>query len=191
MAEWVSTGFNTYSVPAGTRIACLRYGNVLGSRGSVVHIWRQAIERGEPLPLTDPGATRFIITMDQAVAAVRRSLQEMSGGEIFVPKLPWAFVEDIGRAMVGIQVDSPFQIIGLRPGGEKIHEALLSDEERHRCADTTQAYVVIPSVRSWGGEGWTKGKPAPPYASGSPHVPRMLPSHLRPLIDAVPEGGLF
>jgi len=191
MSEWIAVGMNTYTVPAGTAVAAIRYGNVLGSRGSVVHIWREAIRQNRNLPLTKTGNTRFIITMDQALQQIRFALDNMQGGEIFVPKLPWCYVEVIGQAM------SPrayFDLVGLRPGGEKEHEQLLSDEERHRCAETAGAYVVVPHIKTWHTEDyWTPQVPAliPAYVSGSGQRPTITPRELEPLIAAVPEGGLF
>ncbi len=194
MAEWVATGFNTYSVPAGTRIATIRYGNVLGSRGSVVHIWRKALREGRSLPLTNPDATRFVITMDQALTGISEALRVMQGGEIFVPKLGWCYVRDIGLAMVSGGETVKFETVGLRPGGEKIHEQLLSDDERHRCGSTEHAYVVVPHIHSWGiAHPWVLHDPAqiPEYVSGNPQLERATPRDLAPLIAAVPEEGLF
>jgi UDP-N-acetylglucosamine 4,6-dehydratase len=190
MAEWVATGFNTYSVPRGTRIAAIRYGNVLGSRGSVVHIWRRAIKANQPLKLTTWGATRFVITMDQALDCIGEALEAMQGGEIFVPRLPWCFVEDIGLAM-GVSRHA-FEIIGLRAGGEKIHEQLLSDEERTRCSETARSYVVLPHIRNWGVEKeWPGSHSIPEYVSGMEHIRRLLAVDLAPLTAAVPAEGAF
>ena len=190
MAEWVATGFNTYAVPQGTRISSIRYGNVLGSRGSVVHIWRRAMEAGHPLKLTDPDATRFVITMDQALEAISEALETMQGGEIFVPRLPWCYVSDIGVAMGA----ASFQVVGLRAGGEKVNEQLLSDEERTRCSETDRSYVVLPHARSWGWEReWALSAPMtiPEYVSGGQRIPRAQVGHLAAVIAAVPEEGAF
>jgi len=190
MAEWVATGFNAYSVPAGTRIASIRYGNVLGSRGSVVHVWRRAFKEKRPLRLTSHDATRFVITMDQALDCIAEALETMQGGEIFVPKLPWCNVVSIGRAM-GAR-ESAFETVGLRPGGEKIHEQLLSDDERSRCSETAQSYVILPHIRSWGVEKeWVASHSIPEYVSGAAHIRQLLAVDLSPLTAAVPEDGLF
>ncbi len=190
MAEWVATGFNTYSVPAGTRIASIRYGNVLGSRGSVVHIWRRAIRENRPLPLTSIGATRFVITMGYALDCIGEALEVMQGGEIFVPHLPWCYVQDIGLAM-GVSQQA-FELVGFRPGGEKVHEQLLSDDERSRCSETGQSYVVLPHIRSWGvKKEWVYSHSIPEYVSGSERIPRSSVASLAPLIAAVPEEGAF
>ena len=194
MAEWVATGFNTYSVPRGTRIAAIRYGNVLGSRGSVVHIWRKAIRENRLLPLTSPDATRFVITMEQALACIDEAVEAMQGGEIFVPRLPWCYVQDIGLAM-GVAFQA-FAAVGLRAGGEKIHEQLLSDDERHRCSETDRSYVVLPHIRSWGWEReWVRNAGVhmiiPEYISGGQRLQRLSVAHLAPLVEAVPEEGNF
>lgn len=190
MAEWVATGFNTYAVPRGTRIAAIRYGNVLGSRGSVVHIWRQAIREHRPLPLTTPDATRFVITMDHALDCIGEAIEAMQGGEIFVPRLPWCYVQDIGLALGATRGD--FEIVGLRAGGEKIHEQLLSDEERTRCSETARSYVVLPHSRSWGWEReWVKAVTIPEYVSGGQRIPRIMVGQSAPLIAELPEEGAF
>lgn len=192
MAEWVATGFNTYSVPQGTRIAAIRYGNVLGSRGSVVHIWRRAMEAGHPLQLTNGDATRFVITMAHALDCIGEALEAMQGGEIFVPRLPWCYVSDIGSAMGATAGD--FKIVGLRAGGEKIHEQLLSDEERTRCSETARSYVVLPHARSWGWERkWAvaESMTIPEYVSGGQRIPRSTVGHLAPLLAGIPEDGAF
>jgi UDP-N-acetylglucosamine 4,6-dehydratase/5-epimerase len=188
MAEWVATGFNSYSVPRGTRIAAIRYGNVLGSRGSVVHIWRKALREGQPLPITNPDATRFIITMDQALECIGEALEQMQGGEIFVPRLPWCYVKDIGLALGG----TDFVTVGLRPGGEKLHEQLLSDDERGRCSETARSYVVLPHARSWGWEReWipAASMTIPAYISGGQRIPRKYT--LEEILAEIPEDGAF
>ena len=192
MAEWIVTGFNTYSVPRGTRIAAIRYGNVLGSRGSVVHIWQKAIRENRHLALTNIAATRFVITMSQALGYIDEALEQMQGGEIFVPRLPWCYVKDIGLAM-GV-TGSAFETVGLRPGGEKIHEQLLSDDERHRCAETAGSYVVVPHTRTWGIEReWIKSESMtiPEYVSGRRNIPHISAAELVPFIASVPPEGAF
>ncbi len=189
MAEWVATGFNTYSVPAGTRIATIRYGNVLGSRGSVIHLWRKALREGRRLPLTAPDATRFVITMDHAIECIDEALAVMQGGEVFVPRLPWCYVTEIAKAMGG-----EVEVVGLRAGGEKIHESLLSTEERHRCSETGRSWVVLPHVRSWGiSREWARvpWDMVPEYHSGNALLRTVTAEELKPQIDAIPEDGLF
>ncbi|MDQ1520786.1 MAG: UDP-N-acetylglucosamine 4,6-dehydratase/5-epimerase, partial [Actinomycetota bacterium] len=127
-AEKIFVQGNAYAAQSATRIACVRYGNVIGSRGSVVPVFRQQLERDGRLTITDERMTRFWITLPQAVELVLFALSEMEGGEIFVPKIPSMRVVDLAEAMgPGL----PCDITGIRPG-EKLHELLLtSDESRH------------------------------------------------------------
>lgn len=106
-----------------TRFAVVRYGNVAGSRGSVIPVWRQAKTEGRPLILTHPEMTRFWITLDAAVQLVRTALETMEGGEVYVPKLPSFRLRDLAEAMGG-----DVEVSAIRPG-EKLHESLISDDE--------------------------------------------------------------
>lgn len=160
LSEQLAVAENAYSYPRGTRCAAVRYGNVWGSRGSVVHVWRDQIRAHEhsrrpssaiftktsaPLvSLTDPEMTRFVITLDQAVAFVMRALGRMRGGEIFVPLLPSIRLTDLVKAL-----RAEYTLIGYRPGGEKVSERLLSDEEPSRTVVDQDVYTVTPSLRSW------------------------------------------
>ena len=146
-----------------TRIAAVRYGNVLGSRGSVVHVWRGQLARGQAPTLTAPDMTRFIMTIEEAVALVRHALAEMRGGEVFVPVLPSAYMADLCEA-VALEADAKWQdpvVTGLRPGGEKMAEALLNEEEPHRTRRVGAHYVVAPSSHEWTDAGWAAGDPVP------------------------------
>ncbi len=164
MAEDIAIASNSICYPRGTRIAVTRYGNVLDSTGSVTTLWRESKARGEPFRLTDLRMTRFILSVDQAVDFIFRALECMVGGEVFVPKLPSARLEDIAKA---IDPTWPIEIIGRRPGGEKLAEKLIGDEEMTRTVKQGHAYVVLPSRRNWStipyhGE---KAKPDFHYAS--------------------------
>ena len=165
VAECYAVQGNSYSLPRGTRVACVRYGNVLGSRGSVVHVWRDQLRRGAPLTITEPGMTRFILTLRQAVGFCLAALADMEGGEIFVPRLPAVVVsvfadsvemEDHHQSsdgyykLTGKSVPSIGRMItGLRPGGEKLHEALLSREEPGRTWWDGARMTILPSHHSW------------------------------------------
>lgn len=159
MAEHHVTGYNSYSMPQGMACSAVRYGNVAKSTGSIYHIWKKCIEDGKKMPLTNVNMTRFHISMEQAVEFCISSLQRMQGGEIFVPDLPAYRVRDVGRAMfensggeIDPSKDGPwdiFESIGLRPGGEKLAERMLSDEEPHRTLWQEDRYIVTPSNRSW------------------------------------------
>ena len=165
LAEQIAIRSNVYGYPRGTRVSVVRYGNVLGSRGSVLSHWRAQAAAGGPLTVTDPHCTRFVITMPQAVALIRVALDTMAGGEVFVPMLPAAALMDLASAV--LTEVTPWQDTGLRPGGEKTHEQLLTDEEVWRTlavpAPTLpggQVYVVTPSLPTWTAPGWA-GTPLP------------------------------
>src|SRR5574343_1207398 len=125
------------SRPLGTRLSCTRYGNVIGSRGSVVKLWKVQSQTGT-ISITDPEMTRFGLTIERGVEFVLNCLREMSGGELFVPKVPSMRLGDLARA---VAPDAKQNIIGLRPG-EKQHEVLLSKNESHMAREFPTAYVV-------------------------------------------------
>src|SRR5439155_26976381 len=134
--------------PRGTLVSCTRYGNVLDSRGGVLEVWRRAPRYGKPLPLTHPDMTRFVLSSTEAARFVTACLERMRGGEVFVPDLPAMRLVDLAEALAP---GHPTETVGLRPGGEKIHEVLLSDEEvtRLRRFPDDGTLVVTPSFRSW------------------------------------------
>ncbi len=127
-----------------TRFAVVRYGNVAGSRGSVVPIFKKIIDQGhKELPITDNRMTRFWITLNQAVEFVLKSFERMQGGEIFVPKIPSIKVIDLAKAMAP---KLNHKIIGIRPG-EKLHEKMCSINESYLTLDFKDHYVIKPSIR--------------------------------------------
>ncbi len=129
-----------------TRFAVVRYGNVVGSRGSVVPAFRSMIERRvEHLPITDPRMTRFWITLQQGVDFVTESFQRMRGGEIFVPKLPSVRISDLAKAMAP---DMPTQVTGIRPG-EKLHEIMCPSDDSHLTVEFDNHYVIRPAITFW------------------------------------------
>lgn len=166
---------NSYALPRGTRVSCVRYGNVLGSRGSVIGIWRDQLRRGVPLTLTDPQMTRFILTLPQAAAFVLRAIAGMEGGEVFVPRLPAVRLDVLAEAVERAEGRSGTLrlITGLRPGGEKLHEALISREEPPRTWWTDSSgerFVILPTHHSWRAT-WPPPTPvcrATPYTSDNP-----------------------
>jgi len=128
-------------VAAGnTRYAVVRYGNVVGSRGSVIPLFKALAAQGKPLPITDLAMTRFWITLDQAVEFVLASLNRMAGGEIFIPKIPSMRIVDLCEA---IGPGLPRDIVGIRPG-EKLHETLLTADEARVSIDLGAHYVIAP-----------------------------------------------
>jgi FlaA1/EpsC-like NDP-sugar epimerase len=131
----------------GTKFACVRYGNVVASRGSVVPLFAEQIRAGGPVTLTIPAMTRFLITLDGAVDAVFAAARYAQAGDTFVPRLPSATVETIAKAMIR---DRPIKmkVIGIRPG-EKIHELMVSEEEAYRTEERGNYYVIramLPEV---------------------------------------------
>lgn len=147
-AEDYAVQANAYTYPVGTRVAVVRYGNVLNSRGSVLNIWKEQRDKVEPLTLTDPYMTRFIISLRQATDLVKYALRHMQGGEIYVPLIPSSKVTDLADAIYGSGY--PKKFIGIRPGGEKLHEDLLSREEVSRVTQPDDKYLLVkPTFNSW------------------------------------------
>ncbi len=131
-----------------TRFVCVRYGNVIGSRGSVVPLFDDQIANGGPITVTTPDMTRFLITLDKAVDAVFAVLANGRPGEIFVPRAGAARVTDIAKAMMGDRA-LEIQFIGVRPG-EKTHEVLVSEEELGRTSERDGYYVIAPMLPGLG-----------------------------------------
>lgn len=129
---------------SGTRFVCVRYGNVLASRGSVIPLFHEQIRRGGPVTVTAPGMTRFLITLEQAVDIVFEAIAGARPGEVLVPKAPSATIEDVALALIG---DRPIEVVvtGVRPG-EKQHEILVSEEECHHTFERDDFYVIAPML---------------------------------------------
>jgi FlaA1/EpsC-like NDP-sugar epimerase len=127
-----------------TRFACVRYGNVVASRGSVVPLFLEQISRGGPVTVTLKEMTRFLLTLDGAVDTVLAALAEAKPGEIYVPKVPAARMVDLAEVLIGDR-DIPVVYTGIRPG-EKIHEIMVSEEECHRTIERNGYYVVCPML---------------------------------------------
>jgi UDP-N-acetylglucosamine 4,6-dehydratase len=154
-AEKVIVQGNAYAADSNTRLSCVRYGNVVGSRGSVVPLFREQAKQGR-LTITDERMTRFWITLPQAVDLVMFAIEHAIGGEVFIPRLPSTRVTDLADVMApGL----PRDIIGIRPG-EKLHEVMLTaDESRHTVA-VDDVYVVLPEQPWWSNPPrWSDGKP--------------------------------
>jgi len=148
---------NHYAVAGGTRFAVVRYGNVMGSRGSVIPFFRNLTSAGEPLPITDRRMTRFWITLPQAVDFVIDSFADMAGGELYVPRIPSMRVVDLAEA---IAPGSKTIEVGIRPG-EKLHEEMISTEDARRTVRRSDRYVVQPTLAVWGGFHEAAGDPVP------------------------------
>ena len=145
-ADKLFVAANNYGIASGTAMSVVRYGNVMGSRGSVIPVFRRLIDEGRPLPITDLRMTRFWITLDQAVEFVLTSFDRMQGGELFVPRIPSMRMTDLVEALAP---GHPTTVIGIRPG-EKLHEEMISAEDAHRTVRTGDRYVVCPVIAEWG-----------------------------------------
>jgi len=139
---------NHYAAHQPTRFSVVRYGNVMGSRGSVIPFFRQLAAEGRPLPLTDRRMTRFWITLPQAVDFVVDSFQLMQGGELYVPRIPSTRLTDLVEA---IAPGSETVEIGIRPG-EKLHEEMIAADDSRRTVLTGDRYVITPYLAGWGYE---------------------------------------
>ena len=174
-----------------TIFSVVRYGNVIGSRGSVVPHFKKLLENGaKELPITDMNMTRFWITLDQGVEFVLNGFSRMAGGEIFIPKIPSMRLSDLARAMAP---DLPHKEVGVRPG-EKLHEVMCPLDENHLTVEFPDHYVIRPTINFMGrtqdysvnakGE---KGKPVPPsfeYSSDK-NTEWLTPEQLRDIIKFV------
>lgn len=155
-AEKIIVQGNAYAAQSQTRLVCVRYGNVVGSRGSVVPLFRKQLAETGRLTITDTRMTRFWITLPQAVELVLLAIERGVGGEIFIPKIPSMKVVDLADAMApGV----PRDVIGIRPG-EKLHELLLTSDEARHAIDAGDVYVVLPEHPWWTHHPeWMDGKP--------------------------------
>jgi len=155
-AEKLFIQSNSYSGAHGTKFSCARYGNVVGSRGSVIPLFLEQRRTGR-VTVTDPRMTRFWLTLEQGVRFVIRSIECMQGGEVFVPKIPSMNIIDLVQA---IAPDCKVDYIGIRPG-EKLHEVLLSEDESRHALDIGDMYVIQPIYNWWQAKDWSEGKPLP------------------------------
>jgi UDP-N-acetylglucosamine 4,6-dehydratase len=153
-AEKMFVQANAYAGAQDTRFSCVRYGNVVGSRGSVIPIFLEQRKRGR-ITITDPRMTRFWITLDQGVRFVIRCIEQMQGGEIFVPKIPSMKLLDMAQA---VGPDCQIDCVGIRPG-EKLHEVLLSEDEARNAVETDDMFVIQPSHSWWKKENWKSAAP--------------------------------
>lgn len=127
-----------------TSFSVVRYGNVIGSRGSVIPYFQKLILNGaKSLPITDDRMTRFMITLEQGVEFVLKNFERMVGGEIFVPKIPSMKMVDLAKAMAP---DLPHEIIGIRPG-EKLHEIMCPSDDSHLTIEFDDHYVIAPTIK--------------------------------------------
>lgn len=183
-AEKIVVQGNAYAGASNTRLGCVRYGNVVGSRGSVVPLLLKQRVNG-PITITDPRMTRFWITLDQGVRFVIRCVQMMQGGEILVPKIPSMRLMDLASALAP---RSDVKFIGIR-AGEKLHEVLISEDEGRHTLEFDDMFVVEPNHAWWGGEHRKGGKVLPEgYRYASDTNPWQLTT--AELLRIVAESGL-
>jgi UDP-N-acetylglucosamine 4,6-dehydratase len=136
---------------SSTRFSCVRYGNVIGSRGSVIPLFKELILGGKPVTITDPNMTRFVITLEEAIDLVLYAAQYAVGGEVFVRGAPAVRIPELAEAMIKALApgqDIPIEVVGVRPG-EKIHEILVSEAEARRTyhGHDEDIFVILPQIR--------------------------------------------
>jgi len=148
-AEKLTIQSNAYAGGSATRFSCVRYGNVVGSRGSIVPLFLKQ-RAGGKITVTDDRMTRFWLSLDQGVRFVIDCIEQMEGGEVFVPKIPSTKVVDLARA---IAPNAEINIIGIRPG-EKLHEMLISEDEARHTIELDTMFVVQPAEAIWFGYSW-------------------------------------
>ena len=171
-AEKMFVQANTYSGAQDTRFGCARYGNVVGSRGSVIPIFLEQRKRGK-ITITDPRMTRFWITLEQGVRFVIHCIEKMHGGEIFIPKIPSMRLVDMATT---VAPGCDIEYIGIRPG-EKLHEVLVSEDEARHTLETEDMYVIQPNHPWWRVDNWVDAKPVPDgFRYGSDNNARWMTS---------------
>jgi len=156
VAEKLFIQGNAYSGTGETRFSCVRYGNVVGSRGSVIPLFLGQRNNGK-VTITDERMTRFWITLEQGVRFVIRCIEQMHGGEVFVPKIPSMNIMDLVKA---VAPECEIEKIGIRPG-EKLHEMLISEDETHQALELNDMFVIKPAHPWWGMGNWSEARPLP------------------------------
>ena len=135
---------NAYSGEHGTKFSVVRYGNVMGSRGSVIPFFEFIKYKGV-LPITDERMSRFMITLEQGVELVWHAFKDMVGGEIYVKKIPSMMVVDLARALAP---ECKLDVVGIRPG-EKLHEQMIGEEDSHYTFEYEEHYKILPAINNW------------------------------------------
>jgi len=197
MMEHLAINANARALPRGLRIGLVRYGNVLGSTGSVVPVWRKALEQRQAITVSDPSMTRFWITMSQAVDLILTAISNLRGGEIVVPKIPAADIGTLLEALTREFIDAEglpadytpdTRITGFRPGGEKRHEELLAPAEVGRTRLRNGVYVVAPYQHDdmWDAKPWVGERiPDDTVYRSDVWEPRLDPDQMRFLIRGI------
>jgi UDP-N-acetylglucosamine 4,6-dehydratase/5-epimerase len=186
VAEKLFVQGNTYSGGGVTRFSCTRYGNVVGSRGSVIPLFKRQREAGV-VTVTDARMTRFWLTLEQGVRLVLTALKRMRGGEIFVPKIPSMRLVDLAQV---IAPECEINVVGIRPG-EKLHEVLVSRDESRHCRDLGDLYAIEPTFPWWTEGSITDGAPmeAETEFSSDTNTLWMTMDELRAICGEASNGG--
>jgi UDP-N-acetylglucosamine 4,6-dehydratase len=188
-AEKLFVQSNAYAAGTTTRFSCVRYGNVVGSRGSVIPIFIKQRQNGK-LTITDKRMTRFWLTLEQGVRFVIRCSEQMYGGEVFVPKIPSTKIIDLAKV---VAPQAEIEVIGIRPG-EKLHEVLINEDEARSTVELDDMFVVQPTAALWFGREWQKeGRPLPDgYRYTSESNPQWLTiDQIRDIIAPFEESALL
>jgi UDP-N-acetylglucosamine 4,6-dehydratase len=188
-AEKLFIQSNAYAAGTATRFSCVRYGNVVGSRGSVIPIFMKQRQNGK-LTITDMRMTRFWLTLEQGVRFVIRCSEQMYGGEVFVPKIPSTKIIDLAKV---VAPHAEIEVIGIRPG-EKLHEVLINEDEARSTIELADMFVVQPTAALWFGREWQKeGHPLPDgYRYTSESNPQWLTiDQIRDIIAPFEESTLL
>lgn len=156
VAEKLFVQGNAYVGERNTRFACTRYGNVVGSRGSIIPLFLEQRKQGR-VTITDERMTRFWLTLEQGARFVAQCIETMKGGEIFVPKIPSMRITDLAKI---VAPDCEVEIIGIRPG-EKLHEVLLTEDEARHSKDMRDYFVIEPELKIWSRNNAREGKSLP------------------------------
>jgi len=178
-----------------TRFICVRYGNVLASRGSVIPLFREQIRAGGPVTITTTDMTRFLISLDDAVDVIFAAVRVADPGETFIPRVPSARVTDVAAVMVGARSIETV-VTGIRPG-EKVHEILVSEEEAHRTIERSpEYYSILPMLPELRADDTVPNALAREYSSADSvmardELARLLESHLLTEVEAEQDGELL
>jgi len=154
VAEKMTIQGNSYAGGKKTRFSCVRYGNVIGSRGSVIPLFQEQKKTGT-ITITDERMSRFWLTLDQGIHFVLRSIETMQGGEIFIPKIPSMRIMDLAKA---IAPGARIKMTGIRPG-EKLHEVLITEDEARHAREYDDHFVIEPEYSFWGTRKTAGGQP--------------------------------
>jgi UDP-N-acetylglucosamine 4,6-dehydratase/5-epimerase len=170
-ADKLFVAANSYSGDHVTRFSTVRYGNVVGSRGSVVPFFLKFKKNGGVIPITDPRMTRFWITLIQGVEFVLQCLDHMDGGEIFVPKIPSMNIMDLAKV---VAPECGHRIVGIRPG-EKLHEVMIPEDDARRTLEFDRYFAILPSLDKRDTPAHREGRPCPDgFRYGSDNNPDWL-----------------